>query len=192
MKYLKRAILHFHLITKHKIHVMRLCFRCKLYKQGILHDMSKYTPSEFFSGCKYFHGKKSPNAVERLEKGYSLAWLHHKGRNKHHWEYWIDYEDQKARAILMPIPYVIEMFCDRVSANMVYDGKQYKDENPYQYYQRNLHEVILHPSTQALIEYMLLYLKIYGLDETIKMIHTKIKRFQYEIDYTYEIKNIDK
>ena len=80
---------------------MKLCFRIGLYKQGLLHDMSKYAWCEFSTGMKYYQGDKSPNSVERREKGYSLAWLHHKGRNKHHWEFWVltlhvqDYNQQK-------------------------------------------------------------------------------------------------
>ena len=83
--------LHFKTITKHKLMVMHYCFRIGLYKQGLLHDLSKYTPSEFLVGCKYYQGDVSPNNAEGKDKGYSSAWLHHKGRNKHHMEYWIDY-----------------------------------------------------------------------------------------------------
>ena len=82
---------HFKTITTHKLRVMKYCFRAGLYKQGLLHDLSKYTPVEFLPGVKYYQGNRSPNEMERLEKGYSSAWLHHKGRNRHHLEYWIDY-----------------------------------------------------------------------------------------------------
>ena len=86
-----KAIRHFQTITKHKIYVMRECFRVGLYRQGLLHDLSKYSWTEFRIGCRYYQGTRSPNNAEREEKGYSSAWLHHKGRNKHHYEYWIDY-----------------------------------------------------------------------------------------------------
>ena len=82
---------HFRTITAHKILVLKGCFRVGLYGQGLLHDMSKYGPTEFLAGCKYYKGYMSPNNAERFEKGYSSAWLHHKGKNKHHLEYWIDY-----------------------------------------------------------------------------------------------------
>ena len=88
---LKNAWGHLCTINHHKNLVMKGCFRLGLYKQGLLHDLSKYCPVEFFVGCKYYQGNMSPNNIERREKGYSLAWLHHKGRNKHHMEYWIDY-----------------------------------------------------------------------------------------------------
>ena len=88
---LKKVIGHFTTITRHKILVMKECFKIGLYKQGLTHDLSKYSPTEFLVGCKYYQGNRSPNEIERREKGYSAAWLHHKGRNKHHLEYWIDY-----------------------------------------------------------------------------------------------------
>ena len=86
-----RPISHFITITHHKILVMQGCFKVGLYWQGLMHDLSKYEPSEFWVGAKYYQGTRSPNNAEREEKGYSGAWLHHKGRNKHHYEYWIDY-----------------------------------------------------------------------------------------------------
>ena len=82
---------HFCTINHHKILVMRGCFQVGLIRQGLLHDLSKYSPTEFIVGCKYYQGNMSPNNAEREAVGYSSAWLHHKGRNKHHLEYWIDY-----------------------------------------------------------------------------------------------------
>ena len=73
--------------------VMKGCFSVGLYRQGIMHDLSKYMPSEFMVGAKYYQGTQSPNNAERADKGYSAAWLHHKGRNRHHYEYWLDYSD---------------------------------------------------------------------------------------------------
>ena len=77
---LKKVIGHFTTITRHKILVMKECFKIGLYKQGLTHDLSKYSPTEFLVGCKYYQGNRSPNEIERREKGYSAAWLHHKGR----------------------------------------------------------------------------------------------------------------
>ena len=86
-----KALEHLRTINHHKKLVMEGCFKIGLYRQGLLHDLSKYTPTEFLVGCKYYQGNMSPNNAEREEVGYSSAWLHHKGRNKHHMEYWIDY-----------------------------------------------------------------------------------------------------
>ena len=86
-----KAWQHFCTITHHKILVMKGCFRVGLYRQGLMHDLSKYGWTELRVGAKYYQGTRSPNTAEREKLGYSTAWLHHKGRNKHHYEYWIDY-----------------------------------------------------------------------------------------------------
>lgn len=95
---------HFKTITYHKILVMQGCFKIGLYKQGILHDLSKYSPSEFWVGVKYYQGTQSPNNAEREALGYSSAWLHHKGRNRHHYEYWLDYTATGKRGKLYRFP----------------------------------------------------------------------------------------
>ena len=120
-----KAFAHFCTITKHKKLVLKECFRVGLYKQGLLHDMSKYSWTEFRVGCRYYQGTRSPNNAEREEKGYSSAWLHHKGRNKHHYEYWIDYSLEGPNLLAgmkMPVRYVVEMFLDRIAASKVYLG----------------------------------------------------------------------
>ena len=47
-----KAWKHFKTITKHKFLVMRQCFKVGLYWQGLTHDLSKYSPTEFFVGAK--------------------------------------------------------------------------------------------------------------------------------------------
>ena len=139
-----KAWKHLCTILHHKNLVRAGCFKIGLYKQGLLHDMSKYTPTEFLVGCKYYQGTMSPNNAEREDKGYSAAWLHHKGRNKHHMEYWIDYgvgdgrDGQKTHrgicGMKMPIKYVAEMYVDRVSASKNYQRDKFKLDSPLQYY----------------------------------------------------------
>ena len=129
-----KAIEHLRTINHHKLLVMKGCFKVGLYRQGLMHDLSKYAPSEFLVGCKYYQGNRSPNNAEREATGISSAWLHHKGRNKHHYEYWIDYSLNKEEGIVgmrMPTRYVVEMFVDRVSASKTYHA--YEDWNPLEY-----------------------------------------------------------
>jgi len=164
---------HFKTITTHKAIVGELCFRLHLYRQGLLHDMSKYSPTEFMTGVKYYRGTYSPNTAERNERGYSLAWLHHKGRNKHHWEFWVDFMKQGLVPAKMPYRYVLEMFCDRVAASKVYRGKDYDDTYPLTYYNNSKDHYYMHDETKALIEYLLTYLAQHGLGETIGMINEK-------------------
>ena len=132
---------HFKTITRHKILVAKGCFKLGLYYQGIMHDMSKYSPTEFLVGVKYYQGTASPNNAERMEKGISMSWLHHKGRNKHHFEYWIDYSIDKDHPGLvgMKIPkkYMAEMFVDRVSAGKIYNGDEFDQKSPLEYFEHD-------------------------------------------------------
>lgn len=156
---------HFKTITAHKLLVMRHCFACGLYRQGLLHDLSKYTPVEFIPGCLYFQGDHSPNEKERLVKGYSAAWLHHKGRNKHHLEYWIDYWPGKGlTGMKMPLRYVCEMVCDRVAASQNYEKEKYTSASAWNYYARGKDHYLLHEDTRALLEQLLLKVKDEGED----------------------------
>lgn len=161
---------HFKTITLHKYYVLVLCWKCGLYYQGLVHDLSKYSWSEFKVGIKYFSGDKSPNALERQEKGYSLAWLHHKGRNKHHWEYWIDFNIQGVYPIEMPIKYVIEMYCDRIAATKVYRAKAYKDSDPLTYYQKTRSYYVIHDNTDAILVDLLKYTSDFEVNDTISYI----------------------
>lgn len=95
---------HFKTITMHRILVMQGCFKMGLYWQGLTHDLSKYSPTEFKTGVQYYQGDKSPNAAEREAKGYSESWLHHKGRNRHH------YESKKHPASRLRLPDVFLLF----------------------------------------------------------------------------------
>ena len=165
-----KAVQHFRTITKHKILVMKECFRVGLYRQGLLHDMSKYGWTEFRVGCKYYQGTRSPNNAERETLGYSSAWLHHKGRNKHHWEFWVDFTHRGCQPAEIPVQYIFEMFCDRVAASMIYQGANYRDQFPLIYYQRGKHSYILHPHSRALLEELLVYLDQNGLEQTLQYI----------------------
>lgn len=168
---------HFSTITAHKLRVMKYCFRVGLYRQGLLHDMSKYSPVEFWAGVKYFQGDHSPNEAERLDRGYSAAWLHHKGRNKHHLEYWIDYAPElgfQMGGMEMPVRYVVEMFCDRVAASQIYEKKKYTDASAWEYYVKGKDRTIIHPKTRALLEKLLLMLRDEGEDVTLRYIREKV------------------
>ena len=172
-----KALAHFHTITKHKILVMKECFRVGLYRQGLLHDLSKYSPTEFRVGCKYYQGTRSPNNAEREDKGYSSAWLHHKGRNKHHYEYWIDYSlDGKhvLAGMKMPVRYVVEMFLDRIAASKVYNGDKYKDSDPIEYYMNGKAGELMHPETRALLEKLLHMLAEQGEEVTYRYIKKEV------------------
>lgn len=168
-----KAIEHFKTITHHRHLVRRHCFACGLYYQGLTHDLSKYTPTEFIVGAKYYQGTRSPNSAEREATGVSKAWLHHKGRNKHHLEYWIDYSldaNGKMAGMKMPTRYVIEMFCDRIAACKVYNGDKYTDADPYNYYMKSKDHYMIHPESDELLHRLLVMLKKLGEEKTFRYI----------------------
>ena len=154
--------------------VTRYCFRIGLYKQGLLHDLSKYSPVEFLPGCKYYQGTQSPNNAERIERGYSSAWIHHKGRNRHHYEYWIDYvvgDPKIINGIRMPREYVAEMVMDRISASRTYMGEKYTQSSPLEYFLNGKHKLwFVHPETLRDLEALLRILNDKGEDALLRYI----------------------
>ena len=143
-----RLFKHFITITKHRWIVRKICFKIGRYWQGLTHDLSKYSWVEFVNGAKYYLGTKSPTIAEREDKGYSAAWMHHKGRNKHHFEYWFDANEKGIYVpIKMPIKYLKEMFADRVAASKVYKGKDYSEDYPLEYLLTHRGKEMLHPES---------------------------------------------
>ncbi len=169
---LKKAWKHFYTITKHRHRVIAHCAKAGILWQGLRHDLSKYTPTEFFAGARFYQGNRSPNEAEREYRGYSIAWIHHKGRNRHHFEYWTDYSPatKLVEPVKMPVKYVIEMFCDRVAASKIYKGEKYNDSMPLEYFLNAKHRRVIHKDTSALLEYLLIMLRDKGEEETFKYI----------------------
>ena len=144
---------HLHTITKHRHLVMAHCFRAGIPWRGLMHDLSKYSPAEFIPGVKFYTGTKSPTDGERRTYGYSKAWMHHKGRNRHHYEYWTDYifEEGWSRPaygpVKMPNRYILEMFCDRVAACQVYHPDDFTTDLPLLYLTSRNAKNVMHPET---------------------------------------------
>lgn len=181
IKRLKNALEHYKTITRHRRIVRQECFAVGLYWQGLTHDLSKYSPTEFGMGIKYYQGWRSPNVAEREDKGYSDAWLHHKGRNRHHFEYWLDYlgdsgKGDKAKIVpcRMPVNYVVEMFMDRLAASKVYKGKDYTDASAWEYYKNGDISEFLHPRTKKLLELLLKMNAKRGEAYTFEFIRNKL------------------
>ena len=151
---------HLSTITRHRHGVIRHCFRAGIGRRGLLHDLSKYSPTEFFVGVKYYQGCKSPNEGERAAYGFSKAWIHHKGRNRHHFEYWTDYDrvTRLMTPVKMPLVFVKEMFCDRVAASKIYQAENYVPSHPLEYFRRGKANRAIHPETAELLEKWLIIL----------------------------------
>ena len=170
-----KALQHLKTINHHKWLVCQGCFKVGLYKQGLLHDLSKYSPTEFLVGCKFYQGTRSPNNAEREVKGYSAAWLHHKGRNRHHYEYWLDYSTDLNEGIIgmkMPVRYVVEMFIDRVAASKNYMKEKYTDQAPLEYYEKGAARLgkMIHPETAELLHQLRKMLAEEGEEKTCSYI----------------------
>lgn len=125
MKLLKNFFGHLRTVTKHRWFVFLHCCYAGMPLRGFIHDLSKLNPVEFFEGVKYYQGTRSPIDACKQANGYSMAWLHHKGRNKHHYEYWIDYLDNGGKPIQMPYKYALELICDFLGAGKAYNGKNF-------------------------------------------------------------------
>ncbi len=180
-----KAWQHFKTITHHKWLVMQGCFRVGLYWQGITHDLSKYAPSEFCVGVRYYQGTRSPNAAEREENGFSTAWMHHKGRNRHHYEYWMDLNRQTLRYEFCPMPrkYLVEMVMDRRAACKIYQKDRYTDAAPLEYMNRSRDRDLMHPQVERELEYLLEMLRDRGEDKTFRYIKQNVlqgKPFPWE------------
>ena len=176
---------HFKTITHHRWLVRRGCFAVGLYWQGLTHDLSKYSPTEFLVGAKYYQGNRSPNGAEREDKGYSEAWIHHKGRNRHHWEYWTDMLPATKRYDPVPVPrkYLAEMVMDRIAASKTYQGSAYTDASPLNYLLNSRERLLMHPDTRQELEYILTMLKDHGEKTTFSYIKQELlagKPFPWE------------
>ena len=174
-----RTTHHLSTIRRHRKEVRKNCFACGLYKQGLLHDLSKYSLAELKPSITYFTGNKSPYFAEKKDRGYSLGWLHHKGKNKHHWEYWYDMIDGKYTPIEMPYKYLVEMVCDRIAACKVYEGDAYTQRSAIDYLHKSHDSVYMHPNNLKQLEEILNEVAEYGEEATFKKLKQKIKDGNY-------------
>jgi hypothetical protein len=141
---------------------MRHCFKVGLIRQGLTHDLSKYSFAEFIPGAKYYQGNRSPQTKERELFGYSAAWLHHKGRNKHHFEYWTDFVDSRRVFVEMPPRYFAEMVCDRVAACKIYLKDKYKQTSSLEYFETKTDKSGMNEKTAERLKYFLTILAEQG------------------------------
>ena len=166
---------HLKTVHHHRSLVRKYCFRLGLYWQGLTHDLSKYSPVEFWAGVKYYQGDRSPNDAQRRANGYSASWMHHKGRNRHHFEFWTDYGMGGITGIEMPRKYVAEMFCDRLAASKTYRGKDFDPGDPYKFFLYGKgRQLLLHPATSDLLETILLTLRDEGEDAAFEYVKHEV------------------
>ena len=157
---------HIKLVLKHKHVVFKLCCKVGILWRGFMHDWSKFSPEEFLESIKYYDGHKSPIQVCKQVNGYSKAWLHHKGRNKHHPEYWIDYSLPE-KTVVMPYKYAVEMICDKLGAGIVYNGKKWRNDTQINYYMKEREISLIHPKIDKFMIEIFTQVSENGLDKTL-------------------------
>ena len=169
---------HLRTVNQHRKMVLKHCIKAGIPIRGLLHDLSKYSPTEFIPGVLYFQGNRSPNEKEREISGYSKAWMHHKGRNRHHFEYWTDYSTvtKKMEAVPMPDIFIFEMFCDRVAASKIYNKEKYTNNMPLDYFLRSRPKRLIADDTARKLEFLLTMLRDRGEDYTFRYIRRQVRK----------------
>ena len=138
MTYTQRFFGHLKTVLTHKYWVWRFMCACGYGWHGLWHDMSKFHPTEFFESVKYYTGTSSPIDACKKEKGISMAWMHHKGRNPHHYEYWMDNFDYGGVPREMPVKYKVEMLCDYIGAARAYMGDKFSYQAEFDWWIKKL------------------------------------------------------
>lgn len=157
---------HTKLVLKHKWIVFKLCCKIGIPWRGFMHDWSKFSPIEFLESIKYYDGSKSPITICKADKGYSEAWLHHKGINKHHHQYWVDLSIPE-KTIIMPYKYAAEMVCDELAAGIVYNGKNWTQHTQLDYYMNKERKNLIHPQIDRFLINVFTEVSQNGLDKTL-------------------------
>ena len=180
LKYFGNFFRHLFLVCRHRHRVFINCVKCGIPLRGLVHDLSKFSPTEFFESVKYFQGNRSPIGACRRATGKSNAWLHHKGRNKHHIEYWQDFECQQHP--VMPYRYAVECVCDKLAATRVYAGKDYSTDLPLLHWNRYGCRVIGNPLTLKFVESVFVDVKDHGEKFVLSKRYMKMKYAEICID----------
>jgi len=149
----KNIIGHLKTVLTHKWYVFVLMAKSGYIWRGITHDLSKFSPVEFCESVKYYTGTISPIVKCKEANGYSLAWQHHKGRNPHHYEYWVDYLDDGGKPIKIPYKYVIELVCDYIAACKAYNKSKFTYKGEYEWLKNkfNVEHPKIHEETKEFI-----------------------------------------
>lgn len=167
MNYIKNFFGHLNTINRHRFKVFKLCLMAGIPIRGLLHDLSKYSYIEFLEGVRYYaKGKFSPIKVIKKEKGYSMAWLHHKGRNKHHFEYWTDLTSTNYLPII-PYKFAVEMICDQIAAGQTYKGTDWNEDEPLNHLRNRKDKMYINPKIYSFLEEFYIYMKKVGLKKAL-------------------------
>lgn len=175
---IKKFFRHLHLVNRHRFLVFKLSIKAGIPFLGFIHDLSKYSPIEFFESVKYFNGQRSPISFAKKENGYSKAWLHHKGRNKHHFEYWYD-PCAPQKTPIIPYKYTVEMICDTLAAGMIYKGKEWYPSYQLEYFEKRKDKEFINEDIQKVLEEVYKQVSQKGLNKTINSKNLKKIYYKY-------------
>ena len=174
---------HLTLVCKHKKYVYLACKEAGIPWQGVIHDLSKFSPTEFLESAHWYSGDRSPidNCKDAL--GYSLAWFHHRGRNKHHWEYWVDDFQDGMVPKLMPFKYALEMLCDFIGAGKAYMGEKFTYKGEWEWWQNKKKMVIMHPVVWHFIDHEMEEMAYHGSKYKINYLDCQQSYYHYLLLY---------
>ena len=157
---------HIKTVMTHKFYVFIFACKAGIPFRGLVHDMSKFSPSEFFESVKYYQGNGSLISAAKKENGYSKAWLHHKGRNKHHWQYWYDSQTYDKTPII-PYKYTVEMICDTLAAGKTYKGNNWTKEYQLSYWNKERKTVKMNDKIQNILTEVYTQVASEGINKTL-------------------------
>lgn len=150
----KNFIAHWRTVRLHRKWVRYYCRLAGIRWRGWKHDLSKYSPTEFLESVRYYQGTSSPINAAKAAKGYSNAWLHHRGRNRHHWAYWADNFSKGLIVHPMPVDDFTEMVCDFLGAGRAYsrDGFSYSNEYAWWLRERDKDCTAMNPVNKKMLD----------------------------------------
>ena len=156
---MNKLFIHLKTIFTHKYWVFKYCCKCGIPIRGLLHDMSKFSPSELIPNLKYIEPGKSPINVAKEKDGYSKAWMHHKSHNPHHYEYWMDRFDNGCYVTRMPFECMVECLCDYLAANRAYNPKEKKPyHSELEWWKKERKIKTMHPDNIRFLDHVLMQL----------------------------------
>ena len=173
MKFFK----HLWVVIKHKYNVLVFATKLGIFWTGLVHDLTKFTPTEFCLSVKYFHGKKSPTIVERKDNdNFSYLCVAHTGRNKHHWQYWVDYTRNDIIVNRIPYKHALEYVADVMSASKVYNPENFTFIVAYNYFKEHSQTYLMHPATKEFILWCIKEVNDFGF----KSVNKKATKIKYD------------
>ena len=178
MIYLTKFFKHFHTVNKHRFLVFKLCLKAGIPYRGLVHDLSKYSPTEFLESVRFYTGDKSPIMGAKNKYGYSKAWLHHFGRNKHHFEYWYD-PSSPVKTPIIPYKYTVEMICDNLAAGLTYQGKNWIKEYQLEYFNNCVNTELINDKIVNVLKDTYIQVANRGINKTITKKNLKKIYYKY-------------